>query len=125
MATSKSIIPIFTTRGDAEAFLVYPYIYNRLGDWIGWVTPEREIYSVIGFYVGFLGEGPRILRKRVIEVTKIRRCPPEKPPKVYPPATVPLAPMMPELYHDTIDILLDEPERLHAGDSGEFREDLD
>jgi len=125
MIPSKSIIPIFTTRGDAEAFLVYPYIYNRLGEWVGWVTPEREIYSVIGFYVGFLSEGPRILRKRAIEVSKVRMRPPAKPSKVYPPATIPLAPMMPELYHDTIDVLLDEPERLHTGDSGEFREDLD
>jgi len=125
MATSKSIIPIYTTKGDAEAFLVYPYIYNRVGDWIGWVTPERDIYSVMGHYVGYLGAGPRILRKRSIEVATAQKYPPTKPPKVYPPATVPLAPMMPELNHSTIDILLDEPERLHTADSGEFREDLD
>ena len=125
MATNKSIIPIFTTLGDAEAFLVYPYIYNRLGEWVGWITQEREIYSVIGFYIGFLAEGPRVLRKRVIEKTKVRKRPPAKPPKVYPPATVPLAPMMAELSYDTIDILLDEPEKLHTSDSGEFREDIE
>ena len=125
MATSKSIIPIYTTKGDAEAFLVYPHIYNRIGEWIGWVTPEREIYSVIGHYVGYLGKGPRILRKRAIEITIAHKRPPTKPPKVYPPATIPLAPMMPELDHSTIDILLDEPERLHTADSGEFRDDLD
>jgi hypothetical protein len=125
MANQKSIIPIYTTKGDAEAFLVYPYIYNRVGDWIGWITPEREIYSVIGHYVGYLGNGPRILRKRAIEVASVDKLPPVKPPKVYPPATVPLAPLMAELNHSEIDVLLDEPERLHTADSGEFREDLD
>lgn len=125
MATSKSIIPIYTTKGDAEAFLVYPYIYNRIGDWIGWITPERKIYSVIGHYVGYLAKGPRILRKRAIEVATMPKHPPEKPPKVFPPATIPLAPMMPELNHSEIDVLLDEPERLHTVDSGEFRDDMD
>ena len=33
--------------------------------------------------------------------------------------------MMPELNHSDIDVLLDEPERLHTADSGEFRDDLD
>lgn len=125
MAKQKSIIPIYTTKGDAEAFLVYPYLYNRLGEWIGWTTPEKEIYSVLGAYVGFLGNGPRILRERVIEVATTKKTPPAKPKKVYPPATVPLAPMMAELKHSEIDVLLDEPERLHTIDSGEFREDMD
>ena len=125
MATRNSIIPIYTTKGDAEAFLVYPYIYNRIGEWIGWITAKKEIYSVIGHYVGFLAKGPRILRKRSIEVTTVSKRPPARPPKVYPPATVPLAPMMPELNHSEIDVLLDMPERLHTADSGEFREDMD
>ncbi len=125
MVNQKSIIPIYNTKGDAEAFLVYPYIYNRVGDWIGWITPEREIYSVIGHYVGYLGNGPRILRKRAIEVATAIKHPPAKPPKVYPPATVPLAPLMAELNHSEIDVLLEEPERLHTADSGEFRDDLD
>ncbi len=125
MANPKSIIPIYTTKGDAEAFLVYPYIYNRVGDWIGWITPERDIYSVIGHYVGFLGNGPRILRKRSIEIATSSKRPPPRPPKVYPPATLPLAPLMAELNHSEIDVLLNEPERLHTADSGEFREDMD
>ena len=125
MATAKSIIPIYTTKGDAEAFLIYPHIYNRTGEWIGWITPEKEIYSVIGHYIGYLGAGPRILRKRAIEISTAQKRPPSKPTKVYPPATVPLAPMMPELNHSDIDVLLDEPERLHTADSGEFRDDLD
>lgn len=125
MAKKKSIIPIYTSRGDVEAFLVYPYIYNRVGEWIGWITPQKEIYSVLGHYVGFLADGPRILRKRVIEVATSQKTPPPKPTKVYPPATFPLAPLMPELQYSEIDVLLDEPERLHTVDSGEFREDLD
>lgn len=125
MATQNSIIPIYTTKGDAEAFLVYPHIYNRVGEWIGWITPEREIYSVLGVYVGFLGSGPRILRKRVIEMATSTRTPPMKPSKILPPASAPLAPMMAELQYSEIDILLDEPERLHTADSGEFRQDLD
>ena len=122
---AKSIIPIYTTKGDAEAFLVYPYIYNRIGERIGWITREKEVYSVIGHYVGYLAKGPRILRKRTIEIASTQKRPPAIPPKIYPPATIPLAPMMPELNHSTIDILLDEPERLHTADSGEFRDDLD
>ena len=125
MATQKSIVPIYTTKGDAEAFLVYPYLYNRRGEWIGWITPEREIYSVIGHYVGFFGNGPRILRKRSVEVATTDKKPPSKPSKMHMPATVPLAPLMAELNHSEIDVLLDMPERLHTADSGEFRQDLD
>ena len=43
-----ALIPIYTSRGDAEAFLDYPYLFNRIGDWIGWVTPKRDVYSVLG-----------------------------------------------------------------------------
>ncbi|RME87022.1 MAG: hypothetical protein D6770_10465 [Anaerolineae bacterium] len=120
------IIPIYTSRGDAEAFLVYPYLFNRLGEWIGWVTPKREVYSVLGHYVGYLTDEPRILRKMVTSRLKPKRTPPPPPPaKVYPPATVPLAPLMRELRFGIIDVLLDEPERLHPLDSGELREDMD
>jgi len=126
MATSaRKLIPIYTTKGDAEAFLSYPYIFNRLGDWIGFVTSKREVYSVLGYFVGHLTDDPRILRKRATSTLRPRLKPPPPPGKVYPPATIPLPPMMRELTHSQIDVLLDEPERLHAIDSGEFREDLD
>jgi len=52
--SQRRIIPIYTSRGEAEAFLVFPYIFNRTGEWIGWVTPKREVYSVLGYYVGAL-----------------------------------------------------------------------
>lgn len=122
--SKNTIIPIYTTRGDAEAFLVYPYIYNRLGEWIGWVTPERDVYSVLGEYVGWLDKGPRILRKRGRD-PKPRRQPPAPPPSIRVPAHTPLPPMMSELTYDTIDVLDEEPERLHTTDTGEFRPDLD
>jgi hypothetical protein len=120
-----TLIPIYTTKGDAEAFLVYPYLYNRIGDWIGFVTPRKEVYSVIGYYVGTLTNDPRIVRKRATGTLKPRLKPPPQPGKVYPPATVPLPPMMGDLTHSMIDVLLDEPERLHTIDSGEKRQDMD
>jgi hypothetical protein len=58
------MIPIFSSRGEVEAFLVFPNLFNRSGEWIGWVTPQREVYSVLGNYVGFLTNDPRIVRKR-------------------------------------------------------------
>ncbi|MBI5961948.1 MAG: hypothetical protein HY863_00605 [Chloroflexi bacterium] len=123
--SQPTIIPIYTTKGDAEAFLVYPYIFNRNGDWIGFITPKREIYSVLGDYVGTLTNDPRIVRKRATSTLKPRLKPPPRPKKIYPPATIPLAPMMPELSHSVIDVLLDAPERLHTVDSGESRQDMD
>lgn len=120
-----ALIPIYTTKGDAEAFLQYPYLFNRNGDWIGFVTPQREIYSVIGNYVGTLTNDPRIISKRTTATLKPRLNLPPKPQKVYPPATVPLPPMMAELRHSVIDVLLDAPERLHTVDSGDQRQDMD
>ena len=121
----SSVIPIYTSRGDAGAFLVFPYLYNRMGEWIGWATTDRQVYSVLGYYVGYLTDEPRILRKRVTSTLQPRLSPPAAPRRISPPATIPLAPMMREITYSTVDILLEEPERLHAIDSGEKREDLD
>lgn len=126
MSTSaRKIIPIYTTRGDPEAFLFYPYIVNRVGEWIGWVTPKREVYSVLGYFVGHLTDEPRILRKRATDTLHPRLEPPPPPGKLYPPATIPLAPLMRELTHAQIDVLMEESDRLHPLDIGEFRQDLD
>ena len=122
---NRKVIPIYTSRGDAEAFLVYPYIYNRIGDWIGFVTPKREVHSVIGYFIGMFTKDSRIVGKRVTNTFKPRLNPPPAPEKVYPPATVPLAPLMSDLPPGQIDILLEQPERLHTLDEGEFRQDLD
>lgn len=121
---ANTIIPVFTTRGDVEAFLAYPYLFNRQGEWIGWVTSQREVYSVLGHFVGALSNDPRILRKRSGE-EKPRQRPPAAPPRLRPPSSVPLAKMMSSLSYETIDVLEDEPERLHTLDSGELRQDLD
>ena len=119
------LIPIYTSKGDAEAFLSYPYLFNRNGDWIGFVTPKREVYSVLGHFVGTLTNDPRIVSKRATATLKPRINPPPKPKKVYPPATIPLAPMMADLNYSIIDVLLDAPERLHTLDAGEQRQDMD
>ena len=119
------IIPIYTSRGEAEAFLVFPYIFNRNGEWVGWATPQREIYSVLGYYVGTLTNDARIVRKRSEDEMRSRLKPPPKPGKISTPATIPLAPLMQDLTYSIIDVLQDEPERLHTLDGGEFRQDMD
>ena len=75
--SSKTLIPIYSSKGDAEAFLSYPYLFNRIGDWIGFVTPKRDVYSVIGYYVGYLSDDRRIIRKRF---TKHREKSTRRPP---------------------------------------------
>lgn len=124
-ANPTNIIPLYTTKGDAEVFLVYPYLFNRQGEWVGFVTPNREVYSVLGYYVGELKADKRIIRKRSMDDEKPRQKPPARPQKIRIPASIPLPPMMGELPHSLVDVLEYEPERLHTIDSGEFREDLD
>jgi hypothetical protein len=119
------MIPIFSSRGEVDAFLVFPHLFNRSGEWVGWVTPQREVYSVIGNYVGFLTNDPRIVRKRADDSLKPRLTVPPHPQRINTPATTPLAPLMSDLSQSLIDVLCDEPERLHTLDSGEFREDMD
>lgn len=123
--TQAALIPIYTTKGDADAFLQYPYLFNRNGDWIGFVTPMREVYSVIGDFVGILTNDPRIIRKRATSTLRPRLSPPPRPQKVYPPATVPLPRMMGDLSVSVIDVLMEAPERLHTLDTGENRQDMD
>jgi hypothetical protein len=120
----SSLIPIYNSNGDVDAYLSYPHLYNRSGDWIGFVTEKRQVYSVLGYYVGYISDDRRILRKRV-EDTLPRLQPPPRPKRIVVPASAPLAPLMKELTHSIIDVLLEEPERLHTADSGELREDLD
>ncbi len=124
MSNQRSIVPIYTSRGDAEAFLVYPYLYNRVGEWVGFVASDRQVYSVLGFYVGELTAEPRIIRKRITASLKPRKTPPPPPGEISLPATIPLPPMLPDLRFGVTDILLEEPERLHTLDAGELREDI-
>lgn len=125
MNSLPRIIPIYTTRGDFGAYLVYPHILNRNGDWIGWITPDRLVYSIYGHYVGYLDNGPRILRKASDGYNQPRRIAPPPPQKIQLPVTVPLAPMMPELKMGVIDVLEESPELMPSIDLGELKEDMD
>jgi hypothetical protein len=125
MASSSEPIPIYTTRGDAGAFLAYPFLYNRQGEWIGWVAPNRNVYSVMGNFVGTLEEGPRILRRRSYDFAQPRQAPPYPPGPIRPMGTIPLAPLMAELPLSVIDVLEEEPDLLPTVDHGELREDMD
>jgi len=124
-SSKRKPIPIYTTPGDWAALLVFPHLFNTIGEWIGWVSPDREVFDVDGVYVGWLTDEPRILRRRIIEDELPRKFPPEPPARIRPPATVPLPPMMAELAFEVIDVLDEEPERLHTTDTGEFKEDMD
>jgi len=119
------IIPIYASNGEAEVFLAFPYLFNRNGEWVGWVTPKRDVYSVMGNYVGTLTDDTRIIRKRSNDESKPHLQPPPKPGKLTIPSAVPLAPMMSDLPHSLVDVLLDEPDLLHTADSGELRQDMD
>jgi hypothetical protein len=123
---NRPLIPIYSTRGEVDAFLVYPYVYSRQGDWIGWISNDRKVYSVQGHYVGWLSEDRRILRRHSDGYGE-KRIEVFPPPKlIIPlPATTPLAPMMAELKIGIIDVLADAPELLPPVDFGEFREDMD
>ena len=124
--TRPRILPIYTTRGDVDAFLIYPHLFNRRGEWCGFVTEKRDVYSVHGEYVGWLDDGPRILRMRSYDYDKPRKDPPSRPrSKMLAPPTIPLPPMMKELTYDVIDVLEDWPELLPTIDMGEFRPDME
>lgn len=125
MSNEKRLVPIYTSAGDLEAFMVYPNIFDRAGEWIGFVTMNRDVYSVHGEYVGQLSDDPRILRNRSEKFGKPRLTPPLPPEKLRVPPGGRLAPMMSELGYDTVDVLQEEPERLPTVDAGEFREDID
>jgi hypothetical protein len=112
MEFSKRPIPLYTTSGDTGGYLVFPYIYDNIGDWIGWVTGENYVYSVYGRYVGWLSKDRRILRRRAESYQKSDVQPPHAPPRILPPATVPLPPLMAELKYETVDVLEDMPELL-------------
>jgi hypothetical protein len=124
--TPIHLTPIYSTRGELEAFLVYPYVYNCMGEWIGWVTQDRLVYSVHGLYAGYYSKDNRILRKQSDAFGQDRREPPAPPQeRITIPAHVPLAPLMAELPFGVIDVLQDDPDLLPPLDFGEGREDLD
>lgn len=124
MAKSMRIVPIYTSDGDLKAYMVYPMVYNQTGEWIGFVTMDRDVYSVHGEYVGWISDDPRILRKRSYDHSKQKLTPPPPPEDLPVPSRNPLAPMMSELSFETVDVLQDEPEKLPTVDAGELRDDI-
>ena len=121
---ANTIIPIFTSSGDAEAFLAFPYLFNSAGEWIGFITAQREVYSVLGNYVGTLTNDPRIVRKSSGEIKPpVKPIPP--PERLRMASTNALPKMMSDLGPGNIDVLQEEPERLHTLDHGEMSKDLD
>ncbi len=125
MSSTARLIPIYTSRGDVAGFMVYPYIYSAHGDWIGWVKPDRSVYSVHGHYVGELTKDPRIIRRREFTYDQTRQSPPPTPAPIHPPAQVPLAPQMPQLPSNMIDVLEEAPHILPPIDFGELRGDME
>lgn len=123
MSRKPSLRPIYTTRGDMGAVLVYPYLYSPQGEWIGWVTAQREVYAVTGKYVGELSPDFRILRRLALTQTRPPRTPPAPPPGIRLPAHFPLPPLMAELPIGMFDVLDEEPERLPP--YGAFEPELD
>jgi hypothetical protein len=105
-------IPLYTSSGDTGGFLNYPYIYDPIGEWIGWVTREKRVYSVHGNYVGWLSDDRRILRRRADGYDMPAIEPPPPPPRLLPPSLVPLPPLFAELKYETVDVLDEIPDIL-------------
>ena len=125
MVVVSRLISIYTSNGDVVAFLRYPYVFNRQGEWIGWVTSSRDVYSVHGHYVGWLTDDPRIVRKLSSGYLRPRLAPPPEPEPLLPPATTPLAPLLSELPIGSFDVFEETPELLPPKDFGDLRDDMD
>ncbi len=125
MVNSVRLIPIYTTRGDVGAILDYPYLFSPTGEWIGWVSEDRQVFSVHGNYVGLLTRDWRIIRSRAHDYRQPDRDPPSRPIPFRPPAHFPLPPMMAELGLNMVDILDEMPELLPSIDYGDLRQDMD
>ena len=118
-----SPIPLYTTSGATGGFLLYPYIFNAVGEWIGWATLDKQVYSVFGQYVGWFSQDWRILRRRTEEFDRPQGTPPPAPARFIPPAIVPLPPLMAELKYETVDVLDEMPDLLPTLDAFAFSDD--
>ena len=108
----KKLIPIYSTAGEVPAYLGYPYIYDQNGEWIGFVTQGRDVYSVEGEYVGWVNDDPRIVRKISSDELKENIDPPPPTDRIRIQLNSALAPMLPELPSSQIDVLMEEPHKL-------------
>jgi hypothetical protein len=100
--------PIYCTGGEWVAVLHEHYLYDPSGEWIGFVD-GKEVYTLGGVYVGFVTDDFRVVRERA-SPKRPRHAMPPAPPRIRPPATVPLAPMFSELPWRLIDVFDVEPE---------------
>ncbi len=125
METKQQIIPIYTTRGDVRAYLIYPYVFNVSGDWIAWVRPDKSVFSIYGNYVGWLSSDPRILSRLAESYSRPRQSPPKAPEKPRLPVSSKLPPLMPELAFGIFDVLEDRPDLLPCADFGDQLQDMD
>lgn len=116
-------VPLYTTSGSLGGYLQYPYIFDPHGEWIGWATAEREVFSVYGKYVGWLDKDFRVLRARTHNYEHVARTPPERPGKFAPPAHVPLPAMMAEITPSTIDVLEERPDLMPTEDAFAYSDD--
>jgi hypothetical protein len=117
--------PIYNTRGEWVVMLVDACLYSPRGEWIGYISKNGHVFSVMGKYVGWLSKDFRILRKKSQDAT-IPACPrPERPVlKMKMPVNVHLPPLMADLPFDTLDVMDDEPERLHTLDDDPDAQDM-
>jgi len=100
--------PIYSTNGEWVALLHEGRLYDTRGELIAWLD-GKDVYTCDGMYVGFLSDDRRILRERIRQQRPLRPVPPA-PPKIRPPASVPLAPLFSELPWNLVDVFEEEPE---------------
>jgi len=118
--------PLYSTRGDLAGYLINAYIYDRQGEWIGWLDRDSCVFSVSGEYVGWLSKDFRILRKSNVDESPPRHRPPARPPlHVLVPPSAPLPPLMAELGYDVLDVFDETPARLHVIDADPAARDID
>ena len=106
--------------------LIDACLYDTRGSWVGYLSKTGQVFSVTGKYVGWLSKDFRILRKKVQNQTMPLHPPPAPPTlKVRLPPHVALAPLMADLPFDTLDVMQEEPERLHTLDDDPDAKDMD
>lgn len=116
---SKSY-PLYTSSGRWAGLLVDRYLYDTEGNWMGWVENDGAVYSVRGEYVGQLNRDMRVLRRRVVPDSQPRKSLPAPPLlRIETLTSAPLAPLLQELPPEIMDVLEEQPDRLHPVETAE------
>jgi hypothetical protein len=95
--------PIYRTDGEWVAVYVDGHIFSVEGDWLGFVV-GRRVFDTGGKYMGFLSDDRRLLRKRTLGKKPVHHDPPPAPETPRIPASMPLAPLFPEVPFNVIDV---------------------